>query len=397
MSRRRNLIPTYRIHKQSGHAVSDFYDPLTGRKRTVSLGKGDSPESRREHARLVAEVAVGAPAGGRRGGLTVAELLLAFLRHAEGHYRRADGTPTWELANFKQVMRVVRETHGHVPAAEFGPLALKAVRQAMIDRGWARRSVNQQVGRVKRIFKFGVQEELVPPAVLDGLKAVAGLQAGRTAARETAPVEPVPDELVDRTLPHLNRHVGGLIRFQRLTGCRPGEACALRRCDLDMTNPVWVYRPVQHKTRHRGRPRVVHVGPQAQALLAEFPTAMTDEYVFSPIRERDERTAARAANRATKYYPSRQGWQQRKAAPKRAPGVRYTVSSYGYAIRRACAAHGLPAWAPNQLRHTFGTVVRRAFGLEGAQVGLGHSRADVTQVYAERDDALAARIATAIG
>ena len=54
-------------------------------------------------------------------------------------------------------------------------------------------------------------------------------------------------------------------------------------------------------------------------------------------------------------------------------------------------------WSPNQLRHAAGTEVRRQYGLEAAQVILGHAKADVTQVYAERDMALAAEIMSKIG
>src|SRR5262249_3125333 len=54
-------------------------------------------------------------------------------------------------------------------------------------------------------------------------------------------------------------------------------------------------------------------------------------------------------------------------------------------------------WFPNQLRHTFATQVRREHGLEAAQVLLGHSRADVTQVYAERDVKKAQDVARKIG
>lgn len=294
------------------------------------------------------------------------------------------------------MIRVVRETHAHAPAGEFGPVALRAVRQRMIDRGWSRKNINLHIGRVRRVFKFGVEHELLSAGVWQALRAVGGLQAGRTIARETPPVPPVPDELFDATLPHLNRHVAGLIRFQRLTGCRPGEACGLRWCDLDTSGMVWVFRPPQHKLAHKNHERVIHLGPQAQQLLAEFPTA-DGEYVFSPRREREERNARRAANRTTKFYPSRQGWQTRKVKPKRAPGEKYTVASYGYAIRRACAQHGLESWAPNQLRHAYATVVRKEHGLEAAQVLLGHARADVTQVYAERNEELAATVAAAIG
>ena len=54
-------------------------------------------------------------------------------------------------------------------------------------------------------------------------------------------------------------------------------------------------------------------------------------------------------------------------------------------------------WYPNQIRHTFATEARRLFGLEGAQVALGHSKADTTQIYAERDQALSAKVASQIG
>jgi integrase len=408
--RQRSSVPTYRLHKQSGQAVSDFYDPVTGQKRMVSLGRYNSPESKQEHARIVAEVAAGRPAG-PTAGLSVNELVLAFLRHADGHYRRPDGTSTDELNNVKQTARVVRELYGHTAAAGFGPLALKAVRQRMIEKGWSRKNINLHVGRVRRVFKFGVENELIPANVLEALKAVPGLQRGRTTAKETAPILPVADGVVDATLPHVSRHVAGLIRFQRLTGCRPGEAVRLRRCDIDTSAAVWVYRPAQHKTAHRGKVRLIHIGPQAQAVLDEFPTADEEEFVFSPRRELAERNAARAAGRKTKFYASRQGWQQRKAKPKRAAGEKYTSTSYGHAVRkavrkanerRAGLANGgqfdaVPPWHPNQIRHSFATTVRREHGLDVAQALLGHDRVSTTEIYAEKSNDKAAAVASAIG
>ena len=54
-------------------------------------------------------------------------------------------------------------------------------------------------------------------------------------------------------------------------------------------------------------------------------------------------------------------------------------------------------WHPNQLRHTYATRVRKEHGLEAAQVVLGHSNADVTQIYAERDMRLAVEVASKLG
>ena len=54
-------------------------------------------------------------------------------------------------------------------------------------------------------------------------------------------------------------------------------------------------------------------------------------------------------------------------------------------------------WHPNQLRHSKATEIRRQFGLEAAQVVLGHAKADVPQIYAERDSALAVEVMKRIG
>ena len=54
-------------------------------------------------------------------------------------------------------------------------------------------------------------------------------------------------------------------------------------------------------------------------------------------------------------------------------------------------------WSPNQLRHTAATRIRKQFGLEAAQVILGHAAADVTQVYAERDADKAREVLRQIG
>jgi integrase len=186
-----------------------------------------------------------------------------------------------------------------------------------------------------------------------------------------------------------------MVRLQRVAGLRPGEVCRIRQSDIDMTGAVWIYRLANHKTAYRGKNRTIALGPQAQELLKPFLTDDPEAFLFCPRKAMEEINAIRAAKRTTKFYES--GRQRRKAKPKRKPGERYSVCSYGYAIRRACLKSGIPQWHPNQLRHSFGTDVRKRYGLEGAQVGLGHSRADVTQVYAERDLSLAERIAKEIG
>jgi len=252
----------------------------------------------------------------------------------------------------------------------------------MIQAGWSRKVINQRIGRIKRIFKWAVSKQLVPAQVYHGIATVSGLQVGRTAAKETAPVKSVAKEIVAATLPYLTRHVSGLVRFQMLTGCRPGEACSVRRSDIEMTDPIWIYRPAHHKLAYRGKDHAIALGPLTQALLAEFPKGNADEFIFSPARGLAEIRSARAANRKTPKWPShlQRNEQKRKKAPLRAPTERYRVESYARSIAMGVnkanvvrsnptfnlTAPPVPHWHPNQLRHAHATKVRALYGLEAA-------------------------------
>jgi integrase len=420
---RRRSIPAYRLHKSSGRAVVTLSDGLGGRY-DVQLGEYDSIESRERYARALAEWEA---AGRRRNaaavartGASVNEIALAFLDHAQTYYRRADGTRTSEYADYKLSIRPLRELYGLTPAAAFTPQALKAVRQKMLDADLCRGVVNQRIGRIKRLFKWAVAEALVPVAVVQALNCVMGIPQGRGLARESEPVKPVPQEFVDAIRGHVLPEVWTMIELQRLTGMRPGEVCAMRAIDIDMSGSIWFYRPAQHKTAWRGRERVIAMGKIAQALVREFLTSNTQEFIFSPRRAIDAKLTRMRAARKTPVQPSQR--DRRTASPKKQPGERYGTREYAKAIaagcRRADAAQRaqstkdaieagtkppeadvefVPSWFPNQLRHNYATMVRKRFGLEAAQVALGHARADVTQVYAERDLSLAEQIAAKIG
>jgi integrase len=271
MPRRPNPVPTYRLHKQSGQAIVTLRLPDGGRK-DVLLGPYDSDDSKAEYQRVLAEWRATGNRAVVPAGLTVNEVILAFWRHAEQHYRHPDGTPTSELLSYKLSLRPLKELYGHVPTAEFGPLSLKAVRQRMVDDDLSLNVVNQRTARIKHLFKWAVGEELVAPAVYQALQAVSGIPRGRGLARETEPIQPVPDAFVDAVRPHVLPEVWAMVELQRLTGMRPGEVCRIRACDLDTSGPVWLYRPARHKSAWRGKERVIALGPRAQMVVKPFLT-----------------------------------------------------------------------------------------------------------------------------
>jgi integrase len=61
----------------------------------------------------------------------------------------------------------------------------------------------------------------------------------------------------------------------------------------------------------------------------------------------------------------------------------HAPGSYRQAIQRAAKQAKVSKWFPYQLRHLAATEVRNALGVESAQALLGHSRADMTQHYAQ--------------
>jgi integrase len=264
MPRLNNSTPKYRHHKASGQAVvtlggQDFY-----------LGPYGSRPSRREYERLIGEwLQNGRSLPVDPHAVTVAVVVNAYQKFAKGYYVK-HGEPTGTFENIKPMLRLVRKHYGDKQVAEFGPLALKALQGRMIEARHSRRYINDQMSRVRLMFKWAAGNEMIPFEVFQRLTAVDGLRKGRTEARETAPIPPVADTVVEQTLPHLTAVVADMVRFQRLTGYRPGEVCILRPCDLVTSGDVWTYRPGSHKTEHHDRDRIISIGPKAQDILRPY-------------------------------------------------------------------------------------------------------------------------------
>ena len=405
---RPSRVPSYRRHKQSGQAIVTLPDG-TGSRHDVLLGTYGTPASRAEYARVIAEWEANGrrlpPAAGTPADLSVNELALTYLKHAEQHYRYPDGTTTNEYDDTKYSLRPVCHLYGHTPARDFGPLPLKAVRDLMV-RGYehpkygpqkplSRGVVNQRVGRARRMFRWAVENEMVPSSVLHGLQAVKGLAKGRSPARDTEPVKPVPEAFVNAVLPYLRPQVAAMVRLQLLTGMRPGEVTVMCAGDIDMTGKVWLYRPERHKTAWRGQSRVIAVGPRGQGIVREYLRPDLTAYLFQPREAVRALRAEQRAKRKTKVQPSQR--DRRKAKPERMPGERYTTDSYALAVARACGKANVPHWHPHQLRHNAATMLRREFGLDVARVVLGHRSPQITELYAELDVGRAAEVMERLG
>jgi integrase len=436
--------PGYCRHNSSNRA----YVTLDG--KPVYLGKYGTAASRAKYDRVIGEwLANGrrlAPAPTPANPTTVAMVLAAFWQHAQEYHRKPDGTPAGELDNYRQALRPLRRLYAALPVAEFGPIQMKAVRQAMIDLGWARTNINHQLSRLRHVFNWAVGEAIIPAAIADAVAKVKGLRKGKTNARESDPVLPVPDEQLKATIPFLPTRVRSMVELQLLTGMRPGEVCAMRIREIDTSGKLWVYRPAHHKTEHHGVKRSVPIGPKAQEIIRPYMMKLNpDAHLFVPAESEADRRAN--MTRKTPVQPSqvKRAKLAKRRRSNRGPGDSYDVAAYRRAIARACDAafpppdalarmrvpdrRGVGAdrpgmrwesiaewrarlgerwselekwrrqhrWHPHRLRHSAATLIRELYGLEAAQAILGHKTVAVTQVYAERNLKAAERVMAEVG
>lgn len=405
-------IPKYRLHKPTGLAVVR----LSG--RDIYLGRFGTAESEARYQTVIADwlkhdrkrpSKPERPAA--RPDLVIDELILAYVEFALRYYVK-NGLPTGETVNIKYSVAPLSALYGKTRVNDFGPMAMKATRMRMIEAKLCRSVVNSRLNRIRRMFKWAVENEMASPAVLQSLQAVAPLKRGRCEARESAGVHPAREELVDAVQRIVPRQIAAMIQLQRLTGMRPNEVTAMRTGDIDRTGPVWQYTPRTHKTEHHGRSRAIFLGPQAQAVVAPFLQIDPDAFLFSPRVVIAQLNREKRANRTTPMTPSQLA-RTPKLHPRKTAGHRYTRQSYAQAIAKACRrAFPPPAdlpenrlhewrrahhWSPNQLRHNAATSLRKQFGIEAARLVLGHASADVTEIYAELDLAKAADIMGRVG
>lgn len=402
--------PKYRFHNSTKQAVVSFFG------KTIYLGPYGSQQSheryqdllkeweqrRRESHRLpdaidepdpaelkriVASVTAASLRTKAKAGAPVSinELILVYRRHAHEYYRKR-GVVTREAGMIDDVLRVLRRHHGATIAGDFGPVMLDELREKMIDElDWSRSHINKQVNRLRAMFKWAASKEIIDTATAAALRELPGLKKGRSRARETAPIQPVDDSVIDATIPHLPGVVADMVRIQRLTSARPGEVCSMSPGDIDRSGDIWIYKPAEHKTEHFDKDRVIAIGPRAQAVLLAYLERDEEDFCFSPKESERRRRAAVRERRKTPLSCGNRVGTNRVARPRRPASSRYTTSSYRRAIHRACTKHGIEKWSPNRIRHTASTEIRKQFGIDAARAVDGHGSTSTTEIYAELD------------
>lgn len=380
-------IPTLQHHRASGRAR------VSWQGRHIYFGRFGEAETEERYRRWCAELLTGEAQTPERGaGLSVSELAARYMVHARDYYQ--PDSPMHVM--IKNALEPLIRLYGSTPAAEFGPKALRTVRGVWLDperkRVLSRRTVNGYTGCVKRMFRWAASNEFVPVTTYQALATLDNLRKLRSTARETQSIEPVSQRHLDAVIAVAPRVLRDLIRVHALTGARPTEICELKRGYIDTTGPVWLATLEEHKTawHEHAKPRIIPFGPQAQDILRPYMLRPGEAYIFDPR----EAVAERPAPKDTRRRP---GQPETPRKSDRRVRDHYDKDSYRHAVATLCERARVPVWTPNQIRKYTASRVRERFGLDGAQVLLGHASADVTEIYARLDEARLVEIAKELG
>lgn len=392
-------IPKYCLHKASGQAY------VTLNSKTIYLGPYDTAQSKAEYDRVIAEWL----AAGKEIGLAPSKLRTGVLchlfwdQHGKTYYlTRGKIGDYWRWV--KNIVFSMAEQLGSVPVASLLPKHLIALRHHWVTRSVTRQDQNLTIGTAKRkvrglgrskansatriaveVIRWGVEQGHVPSAVLEGFKAVKPLQANKCGIPEPEPIGPVPQEHIDAVLAIASKRYADMIRVQLLTGMRPGELCLMRVSHIDQSQQPWRYIPPHHKTEHKSKQRVIMIGPKAQEILKPWIERANNMEVF-------EKGKAKATAKDCPIFPTSPASNKLIGKPRC-----NTSQNYRDRIASLCDRAKVPRWSPNQLRHNAATLIRAAAGLDSARSVLGHSSTSTTEIYAEKDWTIAAKIISEIG
>ena len=348
--------PVYRYHVSGNAQVrlcgKDFY-----------LGSHGSPESYSRYHALLAEynangkkLPEGVPQHQMSQGIRVRDVTADFRELELPRYVDNSGS----YSRLSGVLNALNELYGDIPISELGPLRLRELRNRLARSGNCRRYLNAQVRDVIRVVRHGLSRELVKPETITALESMPPLRSGE--GHDNPKRESVALTLVQATIPHLDPVVQTMVRLQLATACRPSELFSMTPSQIDRSGAEWMYRPVNHKTQHRGKTKAIPIVGQAVKLLEPMLYCDPDQLCF--------------VNRA---------------------GTPWNKDTYRRHITRAAGNNGLEHWTPYQLRHTVAQIVRDELGVEAAAALLGHSKLSTTEIYSRASEQRAidaARIAT---
>lgn len=360
-------VPKMRHHKIKSKTGHPGYAMVTLGGVDVHLGRWDDPESEVKYNEQIAQwLSNGKKAVEVKGAAkTIADVCTRWVAYAREYYQKG-GKPTSEVRTCGSVAEGVRTLFGSMEIQDFNNTHLELLQKHWIRQGMKRKTINAYTRRVKAMFRWAVNQKFLSGGQWHEIAAVNSISRGRMGAQDAEPIGPASEDQIEAVLKVSSRRFGAMIQLQRLTGMRPGEVCIMRSCDVDMSGPVWIYKPSRYKTEHHGHSRSVAIGPKAQEILRPWIEMRQDpkQFLFSLEGKNPVFT-----------------------------------TSYRKCLVKYCVKAGVEPFSPNRLRHSFATSIlnHEDFDIKDAQVSLGHRHHSTTEIYAKTNLGRAANVAAKLG
>jgi integrase len=232
------------IHRQKRRTGQDTAFTVIDGQR-VHLGVYGSPEAEKEYRRVIAEWNTGmiAPKPERTENITVAELVLRFLKERQGKVSFTQ----WD--NERRTAVVLVSLYGDTDTATFDINCLLTLRNEFVRKGYVRQKINERVRNIAFIFRWGVPYKIVPANVYHELKALIPIKKGEYDLPESKerPIVSLAD--IEKTLAELSPVIRAMVEIHLATAARPTEIGEMRIENIDQkTDDLWAVRLDHHKT-----------------------------------------------------------------------------------------------------------------------------------------------------
>lgn len=260
------------------------------------------------------------PAGSEAGGVSVGEILTAYLADAESRVKPKT------LRAYRYFLLPFADTHGEGPADAMTPTLVEAYSR---NPAWRPQTRHGFLSTLVTAVRWALRTRMIERNPLIGVRKPPKASRGMEAL--VAPEEYV--RLLDSASPAFRLFLKVLYG----TGARPGEVAQITAENFDPD--AGLVRLKEHKTAYKGKGRVLYLTPEVVVLL---------------IRQR-ERYPSGALLRNDRYDP----WSE---------------TCITQAMKRTRERAGVPHATAYGLRHTFATDALSR-GVPDAQVAelLGHS------------------------
>ncbi|MEM9019975.1 MAG: tyrosine-type recombinase/integrase [Planctomycetota bacterium] len=296
--------------------------------------------------------------------MTVTRLYDLAMEYARRTFRDPETRqPTGHHRNWHDGLRHLAELYPQRDPATLQAPDFQALQDHLVDRGTCNiTTINNYTRHMRRILKWASKRVrgYIPKTVLLEAEEVEYLKPGETAAKEPADRRIATWPQIEAVMTFASTlYLRQMVELHALTGMRSSELVRMRRSwirpvppelfnQAELTRGMMLYEPRQHKTRKRGKRRLIVIGPRGAEVLRDHLKRLPAD------RER--------------VWPIT------------------TSNAYYQAVTRAGKRAELdqPITAL-MIRRYAGYTIRRVDGLDAAQQALGHAHAKTTELYAPPD------------